>query len=82
MTKDDVYREIGRAYEERRDLIQQIACLRARLQNFEQVLSTLAENPFHEESVEAIEQAADPREDWRELKKIRAQLNNLAQILK
>ena len=82
MTKDDVQREVGRAFLEHRDLIQKIACLKARLHNFEQALSTLAKNPLHEESVEAIEQAADPREDWMELKKIRAQLSNLEKILK
>ena len=82
MTKDDVHREIGRAYEERRDLLQKIACLRARLHNASQVLSILSENPFHEESVEAIEQAADPREDWRELKKSHTRLSDLEKILK
>ena len=82
MTKDDVHREIGRAYVERRDLLQEIACLRARLQNIGQALSALAENPLHKKSVEAIESATDPREDWRELKKSHAQLSNLEKILK
>ena len=82
MTKDDVQREVGRAYMERGDLTQKIACLKARLHNVEQALSILEENPLHEESVEAIESATDPREDWRELKKSRAQLSNLEKILK
>ena len=81
MTTDDVYREIGRAHVERRELLQKVACLEDRMRSAGKALSSLVDNPLHADSVAAIEQARDPREDWTELKKIRDRLTELKKIL-
>ena len=69
MTKEDVERDIGRAYIEHRELEKKIACLRLRLRTVGRACTTLADNALHDDSEETIVKATDPREDFAELKK-------------
>ena len=82
MTEDDVEREIGRAFMERRDLEKKVACLRHRLSTVGRACTALAENPLHAESVETMGKATDPREDWAELQKFNARLDELSDLLR
>ena len=82
MTNEDVERDIGRAHMERRDLEKKIVCLRHRLIIVGQACTTLANNPLHAESEEAMTKATDPREDWADLRKAHGRLDELAALLR
>ncbi len=81
MTNDDVERDVGRAYMERRDLEKKIACLQHRLITVGRACTTLANNSLHAESSEAMEKATDPREDWTGLKKALVRLDELKALM-
>ena len=76
MTNDDVERDIGRAHMERRDLEKKIACLRHRLIIVGQACMTLANNPLHAESEEAMTKATDPPRIGRTSEKLTSGLMN------
>ena len=82
MTKEDVEREIGRAYIEHRELEKKIACLRLRLRTVGRACTALADNVHHDDSEETIVNATDPREDFAELKKALAKLDELSVLLR
>lgn len=82
MTQDELHREIGRAFTERRDLQQKIKCLENRLSTFGGACNTVAKNPMHAESRNTIENAPDPREDWAELLKSHKRMDDLNKLLR
>ena len=82
MSDDETALAIGRAFQERRGLLQKVACLNDRLQAFGNALQYLTANPDHAESIEVIEAADDPREQWARLKTAHARLSQLDTILK
>ena len=82
MTEDDVERDVGRAFMERRDLLKKVDCLQLRLRTVGEACKVLAGNAVHPESVETMLNATDPREDWQELQKAYTRLDKLAILLK
>ena len=83
MTKDEMYAEIGKAHEERRFLEKKISCLQLRLRDFGIACSAVAVDPLNSETaMQRMESAGDPREDWAELKKALAWLDELRNMLK
>ena len=82
MTKNDLEKEVGRAFLEQRDLTTKVECLKLRLTSFANACTYLVANPLHEESLETMKRAAtDPREDWAELQRSLVRLDELAKIL-
>ena len=82
MTTDELDREIGRAFRERKDLLQKIECLKRRLKSTGEALVTLADNVLHAEAEETVREATDPRADFEELHKCQARLADLNKILR
>ena len=65
---------------ERRELEQKVACLQDRLQRFANTCLALAVDPYNVEAA-GIEDAADPREDIRELRKACDRLTEIRKLL-
>ena len=82
MTKEDIEGDIGRAYMERRELRKKVDCLQLRLRTVGEACNVLAGNAANAESAERMLRATDPREDWQELRKSLARLDELAILLK
>ena len=83
MTKDEIYIEMGKAHEECRFLEKKIACLQLRLRDFGVACSAVAVDPLNSEpAMQRMESAGDPREDWAEMKKALARLDELRNMLK
>ena len=82
MTKEDMEREIGSAFIERKILEREIACLEGRLRSFSNACVTLISNPVHGQSLAVVEGSGDPREDWAELKKCLIRYDELGAMLK
>ena len=81
MTKDDMAKDIGQAFIERRELVKKIDCLEHRLRTTGKAAVTLADNPVHQESESALESASDVREDFAELKRGLTRLRELNRLL-
>ena len=81
MTKDDVYKDIGRAFSERRDLLMKIKCLKHRLAETSRALATIVGNPLNAEAAATLDNASDPLADWIDLKAAHERLAELDKIL-
>ena len=82
MSDDETALAIGGAFQERRDLLQKVACLNDRLQAFSKALQYLTATPDHADSLKIMETADDPREQWERLKTAHARLAQLDTSLK
>ena len=82
MTRDEMYIEMGKAQEERRFLEKKIVCLQHRLRDLGVACSAVAVDPLNSEpAMQHMNNAGDPREDWAELKKALARLDELRKVL-
>jgi len=82
MTDEDMATEIGRAFQERKRLDQEITCLRYRLRTVGNAATVLSENHLNEEAEKGMESASDIRHDFAELRKACSRLVELDRILK
>ena len=81
MTESEQHSEIGKAFVERRHVLKRIDCLTHRLRDFGKAAVVLIDNPLHEDSIRTVENASDPREDWKSLQASLIRLDELNKIL-
>ena len=81
MTKDEIDKEVGRAFEERRRLTEKLECLRYRLRTYGGAYVTLADSPFEQDLRETADRSPDLREDWEKLKKSLQRIDELNRLL-
>ena len=80
MTNEEQDMAVGRAFRERKDLLQKMECLRSRLRMTSQALAKLLDNELDAESAKTLFNANDPRADFGELQdclKRRAELDKI-----
>ena len=82
MTDEEMYADLGKAFEERRQLQKKIDCLQHRLRDFGTACSAVAVDPFNAEpAMQHMDSAGDPREDWADLKKALVRMAELNKVL-
>ena len=88
MTRDEMHADIGKAFQERKELSQKIKCLENRLKTIGNAATLLSDNTYgvnsidaHPEAVETMETASDIREDFKQLRDSLVRLKELNKIL-
>ncbi len=81
MTDDEARREKDAAFLERRDLTEKAKCLRHRLRTYGRAFLELADSPLDEQNRQFAEKATDLREDWADLKRALARIDELNKFL-
>ena len=81
MTKEELDAEIGRAFQEKRELTQKISALRNRLRSVGQAYAILADNPVHKDSLDAVQEAPNLCDDFIDLQQCYILLARLNETL-
>lgn len=82
MRSKEMDAEIGRAYVERKKVIQKIGCLTERIRRIGRAAIQLADNPYFKEAREIMEEAPDIRADYEALLVAKTRLAELNEMLR